>query len=85
MTEGMIACEQCGEEFHPHASGQKYCSKKCGAQWRGRKTTKDNHGLSSKRACHDCGKMIHDYRCRACWDKRNKEYGVTTGDWEAAR
>lgn len=31
---------------------------------------------SNLRPCHDCGKMIVDYRCSACWEKWKKKYGL---------
>lgn len=28
------------------------------------------------RPCHDCGRLITDYRCPACWDKWKRKHGV---------
>lgn len=27
-----------------------------------------------KRPCHDCGKLIYNYRCEECWDKLKDKY-----------
>ena len=66
-------CEQCRQEYVPGQSHQRFCSRKCGAQWRNRQ----KKALTGGRVCHDCGRTTHNYRCPECLLAWRKKHGVS--------
>ena len=64
-----MLCKNCQEEFSPHRSVQKFCSKNCGVNYRSKqyRARQREKGIRPKRTrrlyfidkgCHQCGEII---------------------------
>ena len=80
-------CDQCGEQFHPHWSGQHYCSRICGSRATAPLRAKALRGLE-ERECQQCGKTLKPrseqtkFCSRQCYyDSTGGRYAAGNGYW----
>ncbi|MBD5585803.1 MAG: hypothetical protein HDQ88_12035 [Clostridia bacterium] len=70
-------CEKCGATFRTIKEDTKLCAKCRKYMNQSMKMLKKRNGL---RPCHDCGKMITNYRCPSCWEEWRRKNGVYIRD-----
>lgn len=69
-------CEKCGRAIQDK-EGVGLCYRcKQAAEYKATFRATKNARASNLRPCHDCGKMIVNYRCPSCWEKWKKKYGL---------
>lgn len=68
-------CTKCGEKFVTSSDSFSLC-RRC--REAAKRTVKVDGRALVLRPCHDCGRMITNYRCPSCWEKWKRKYGIVS-------